>query len=119
MVLNPLRSRKISGSAPGGERLLQLAHERRPVEQPGQPVVAGLVGDLALGRLALADLADDAHRAQNGALVVGQHGHRGLDHELPAVQGPLGQLSVPVSLTRHNAGDLVDVGVPSRIEQIE
>ena len=81
--------------------------------------MGGLVGDLALGRLAPADLADDAHRPQHRGLVIGQHGDGSLDHELAAVKGPLDQLAVPVTLPRHDAGDLLDVGIAAGIEHIE
>ena len=33
------------------ERCVQLAHERRPVEETGEPVMGRLIGDLTLGGL--------------------------------------------------------------------
>jgi len=107
-----------SRSASGCERILQLAHELGPIEQTGQPVMRGLIEIWRSAALRLLS-RHNAHRPQDRAIVVGQHGDGGFDQEIAAVEGPLAKFAVPVSLPRHDSGDLLDVGMSAGVEHLE
>ena len=81
--------------------------------------MGGLVGDLSLGRLAIAYLPHGAHRPENRAVVIAQHRDSDLDQEVSAIERPLRELAVPPSLPRHDACDLIDADLADGVEHIE
>ena len=78
-----------------------------------------LIGDLTLGGLPFTDLPHDAHRSQDGAIVIGQHRDRGFDQQVTTIEGSLDQLSAPAPLSGDDTGDLPQVGVPACVEHVE
>ena len=69
----------------GVQEAREPALELEPVDQPGQRVVGGLVGDLLRDAPLLGHVMQYQHDAGDAAVVVAQRGSRGIDEQFSAV----------------------------------